>query len=513
MRTCARCGRENMDDVAVTCGFCGEPMVAEDSDHKKTLFGYAAPAAGQGQGGDAPPEPAPPAPAVAPDLDLGKTLLDAGPPVMMPEEPPPAAEPVAVTPPPAAKPRPKPAPQKTEKTSSYSPGLAAPASLPPGVKTGEQKKVSKPVGPAPKPTQQSTGAAGKAPEAAFKATLAASDLDPVLPAEAVAETMMASGAAAPIPKKPEDEPAPAPEPPAPVLAAPEPPAPEPPDPEPAAEPEAPAPKPEPASADETATLALPGRTLIRVIMALGGLLLIGLFFAPWGGTADAPVFSWDLLKGASGLDFMVRIYLVAGGLVMLAGALLPLPYLLRALVAFCLGAAPLVLARVGQVYWNEWLVIGVLLFLVAALLHRRRYQSSLFARILVFLGFLSVVAVNVVPFKGGVPIVGLFKGLSASAGAGMAVTLLPLFLLLITLLAMLMTVRGKGGGLAGLWALLLIVYMPLRFWLSALVGIIGGADPLSQLPGLYNGLSSFIFILVASYGLSLVFARAAGRPA
>ena len=249
-------------------------------------------------------------------------------------------------------------------------------------------------------------------------------------------------------------------------------------------------------------------------MALGGLFTIGLFFAPWGGTAEGLVFSWDLLKGASGLDFIVRIYMVAGGLVMLAGALLPLPYLLRALVAFFLGAMPLILVRVGQVYWNDWLAVGTLIFLIAALLHRRRFRGSKVARIFVFLGFVAIVAANVVPFKGSVPIVGLFKGLSSAGGFGLAISALPLYLLLISLLSLLMTLKGKNsGGLAGMWALLLIIYLPLRDWLSALAGILGGADPLSQLPALNNGLLSFVFVLVASYGLSLIPARFAARSA
>lgn len=523
MRTCAKCGRENQDDLAATCGFCGEPMVAE-ADYKKTLFGYAGPAP------VAEAKPAEPAPrevadtAKVEEVDLTKTILDAEPPFPVVQE--------------APKPAPanRVAPKKSEKTSSYSPGLVSPASLPHGTKTGQQAtSPSKTPAKSRRPAPQPKGVAG----VGEMETMAVTGGEE----EAVAETLMASGdaafapapapaapvaAPAPTPTAPVGAPAPAPTAPvaapAPAVPAPTPTAPAVPVPAPAP---APTPVPAPSPASEaapvpahapspapSAPLDLPGRTLIRVIMALGGLALIGLFFAPRGGTDGSLVFSWDLLKGATGQEFVVRIYLVAGGLVMLAGALLPLPYLLRALVAFCLGAAPLVLVRVGQVYWNEWLTVGVLLFLVAALLHRRRFRDSKVARILAFLGFLAVIAVNVVPFKGSIPIVGMFKGLSSISGMGGAVSLLPLYLLLITLLALLMTLRGKGSsGLAGLWALLLIIYLPMQPWLGALAGIISGADPLSQLPALYNGLSSFIFVLVASYGLSLILARAAARPA
>ena len=270
----------------------------------------------------------------------------------------------------------------------------------------------------------------------------------------------------------------------------------------------------PAEAAATPAGNQPGRVLIRVLMALGGLALIGMFFAPQGGTADAMIFSWDILRGAGGMAFISQIYLVAGGLVMLAAALIPLPYLLRALVAILLGVTPLILPRIGAVYWSGWVTLGVLVFLIAALLHRRRYRGSILARIMVVLGFLAVVAVNVIPMHGAVPVVAVFKSLGSASGIGLVTALLPLYLLLITLLALLMALRGKkSGGLGGLWALLLLLYLPLGPWLGAIGGIIGGASPLAQLSGLYTGLSMFIFILVASYGISQVLAKTARSSA
>ncbi len=517
MRTCAKCGRENIDDTAVQCGFCGEEL-PEGEGTKKTLFGYVAPAGAEAAAAAAnKPEDAEQAPAGG-AMDLGKTMLDASPPsfLMEPEEPAAAPAPAPAPAPasasgPAPAPAPAPAsasgpapapaaapdsaaaPARSGVTAGYTPTLAAPASLPVGVRTGQGEVQSPATTPAPAPAQS-----------------------PAVPSQAVAETLMADGAqlnaAQSEPVAPEQSAPPAPATPEPSAQA-------------AADPPATAkPDPTPPLKDESTEVVdsapaedlpfnEPGRVLIRVIMALGGLMLIAMFFAPWGGTPDALVFSWDRLKGAGGMDFISHIYLAAGGLVMLAAALIPLPYLLRSLVAVILGLAPLVLARVGHVYWSGWVTIGVLVFLIAALLHRRRYHGSILARILVVFAFLAVVAVNVVPMHGVVPVVGLFKGLSNSGGMGIAILLLPLYLLFIAFLALLMSLKGKSsGGLGGLWALLLLVFLPLEYWLGALAGIIGGAEPLAQLPGLYEGLYTFIFVLVSSYGISQILAKTARKP-
>ncbi len=461
MITCGKCGRENVDDTATHCGFCGEEL-PQDEGTRQTLFGYAA------QDPSTQPPPAQ-APAPSPDMDLGKTMLDASPPVF--------------DPPPAPAPAPEPASARSGKTAGFSGGLAAPASLPPVAKTGGGPAVKIGAGASPAPSAPDSEDA------------------------AAAETLMADGEV--LDPQAAPTPTPAPPPAAPPPAAP-----------PESAPAAGAPAAEEASTEAPAEAAAtpagnqPGRVLIRVLMALGGLALIGMFFAPQGGTADAMIFSWDILRGAGGMAFISQIYLVAGGLVMLAAALIPLPYLLRALVAILLGVTPLILPRIGAVYWSGWVTLGVLVFLIAALLHRRRYRGSILARIMVVLGFLAVVAVNVIPMHGAVPVVAVFKSLGSASGIGLVTALLPLYLLLITLLALLMALRGKkSGGLGGLWALLLLLYLPLGPWLGAIGGIIGGASPLAQLSGLYTGLSMFIFILVASYGISQVLAKTARSSA
>lgn len=524
MITCPKCGRENVDDSVQHCGFCGAPLRSKGAEPKKTIFGYQAPSVDSMVGR---PEP-------GYDDPMTRTIMDEQP-RFRTVDPAPAAAPA----PPV---QPRPAPVRPEPPAAFKPNLAAPASLPSGARTSRPAAGQPPTATAPAPSGRPSKDLAHAvshdlnnPEA-YKATMAA-PLGPLpqdpAPAQAWDERTPPDGQPlSPATLKPSSRPAYDEAPPEvpPTLApgdlAAQPPAlvgspsttasvraAQAPDARSEVTPDG-EPEVGPAVASEDALpegWREPGRVLLRVLQALGGAAMIGLFFAPWGSAPDGLLFSWDLLKGASSLDFVRTIYLAAGGLVLLSGALIPLPYLLRALVAMLLGLVPLALTTVHRGGWGEAVSLGGLLLLIAALFHRRRFKGSILARILVVVGVVAQIVAAVVPQGDVVPIVAVFKGLGSSAGLGIGQRLLPLYLLLFSVLS-LMALRGRAsGGLAGLWALLLLLYLPLQDWFALLVGLSGGAEFIDQLPSLYHGLVQLIAVFLSAYGLSQVLAKMA-RP-
>src|SRR2546427_808687 len=71
----------------------------------------------------------------------------------------------------------------------------------------------------------------------------------------------------------------------------------------------------------------PWAALGRLIMGIGGGVLVALFFCPWHGVS-----SWQLLETLSGADFVRQLFYLTGGIVLLAAAVLPLPFVFRAAV-------------------------------------------------------------------------------------------------------------------------------------------------------------------------------------
>jgi hypothetical protein len=253
----------------------------------------------------------------------------------------------------------------------------------------------------------------------------------------------------------------------------------------------------------------PGQTLLRMLMIIGGLLLMGIFAAPWGTTGTDLIFSWDMLDKIGGMAFVMQIYLAAAGLVLLAGGLIPVPHAMRAVIAALLGLGYLGLSVAGAGAWQAMVVAGVLVLVPAGLLHRRRYDRSLLGSLLVTLGFLAVLATMLVPVGGAIPLVGMFSGLGDLEALALVTRLLPLLLLLFALLALLSWI---GRPLAWLWAMGLVLFLPLQMLLPVGVNLVNGADILVLLPKLYVGLATFLFLLFAAHGLSLVFTRFAGHP-
>src|SRR5256885_5350614 len=82
----------------------------------------------------------------------------------------------------------------------------------------------------------------------------------------------------------------------------------------------------------------PWAALGRLIMGIGGGVLVALFFCPWHGVS-----SWQLLETLSGADFVRQLFYLTGGIVLVASAMLPLPFVFRAGVGTFVAALPVLL--------------------------------------------------------------------------------------------------------------------------------------------------------------------------
>jgi len=163
--------------------------------------------------------------------------------------------------------------------------------------------------------------------------------------------------------------------------------------------------------------AEPWGGLGRLIMGIGGGVLIALFFCPWHGVS-----SWQLLETLAGADFVRQLFYLTGGIVLVASALLPLPFVFRAAIGAGVAAMPVLLGVGGASGamiegWRGVLAALAILGLPATHLLRSRAQSSAAARTLVMLAVAAVALLYVLPVSSVVPIALIFKMMGAGVGA------------------------------------------------------------------------------------------------
>lgn len=467
MALCPKCTKQAPEGAA-HCGYCGAPLREASAPEKKTLFGYAAmgpraaPAGEAAIGPDAAAGPAGPAATGRPARStaaeaMARTQLDSG-----------TAAHAATTRPSSGG---TPLPMTLMKQ-----GLPAPASL----RRSQPHEVQPrhPAGPAipktalaaaqPEPASDPQPAALPARSALIPPTAAGlpAASAPLLPA-----TVAPSPAGPPVGREPSR----------PVLAS-----------ETLAEDRAP---------------AEPGRSAMRVLMATGGLLLLGLFLAPVGEGAHGLRFAWQALSGLEGLPLLERVYLAACGLLSLAAALLPIPFLARALAGALLGLGglALVMASAGG-DWRLVANISVCFLLPAGLLHRWRYRDSLLARLLVALCVAAVLVLLLVPGPAGVPLLQALEGLGEASAAGAVARLSPLLLLLLALLSLLAFLGSGSTGLVQVWAVCLLFYVPLQSSLVALLAPGQGLWP--ELTRIFANFALLVYLTLAAFGLSQIMAAA-----
>jgi hypothetical protein len=207
----------------------------------------------------------------------------------------------------------------------------------------------------------------------------------------------------------------------------------------------------------------PWAGLGRVIMGIGGAVLVALFFCPWHGVS-----SWQLLETLAGADFVRQLFYLTGGIVLLATAILPLPFLFRAGVGTFVAALPVLLGANGVLDgWRGVVAALAVLSLPATHLLRSRARASSVARLLVMTAVAAVVLLYLLPMSSVVPIVFVIK-MICSGSLGYAV--LGLFVLIPLLFAGLSLLGVMGRDLTDIGVLLSVLIL---LWAPVTVALRG----------------------------------------
>lgn len=207
----------------------------------------------------------------------------------------------------------------------------------------------------------------------------------------------------------------------------------------------------------------PWAGLGRIIMGIGGAVLVALFFCPWHGVS-----SWQLLETMAGADFVRQLFYLTGGIVLLATAILPLPFLFRAGVGTFVAALPVLLGAGGVLEgWRGVVAALAVLGLPATHLLRSRARASSLARLLVMAAVAAVVLLYLLPISSVVPIVFVAK-MIGSGSLGYAV--LGLFVLIPLLFAGLSLLGVMGRDLTEIGVLLSVLIL---LWAPVTVALRG----------------------------------------
>jgi hypothetical protein len=209
--------------------------------------------------------------------------------------------------------------------------------------------------------------------------------------------------------------------------------------------------------------AEPWAQLGRLVMGVGGLVLVALFFCPWHGVS-----SWQLLETLAGTDFVRQLFYLTGGIVLVACALLPLPFVFRAGVGALVAALPVLLGAAGVLDgWRAVVAALAILGLPATHLLRSRAQTSAVARPLALAAVTAVVLLYLMPMSSVVPIAFVFK-MIASGSLGYAV--LGLFVLVPLVFAGLSLLGVFGRDLTDIGVLLSVLIL---LWAPVTVALRG----------------------------------------
>jgi hypothetical protein len=207
----------------------------------------------------------------------------------------------------------------------------------------------------------------------------------------------------------------------------------------------------------------PWQALGRTVMGVGGAFMILLFLLPWHGAS-----SWQLLETLSGADFVRQLFYLSGGIILLATAVLPLPFTFRAAVGAGVAALPVVLGARGVLDgWRGVVAALAVVGLPATHLMRSRAQRSGAARTLVLLAVAAVALLYLAPDSSVVPILAVFK-LIFSGSIGLLVT--GLLVLVPLLFAGLSLLGVMGRDLADMGVLLSVLIL---LWGPVMVALRG----------------------------------------
>jgi hypothetical protein len=215
----------------------------------------------------------------------------------------------------------------------------------------------------------------------------------------------------------------------------------------------------------------PWKDSLRQVMFLWGVLLLIVFVIPLQ-TSELR-FHWHQIIDSAGTAKLPSLLIAAIGLLSALVAPIPIQPAARGVIAAIFGLAGIVvpIALVGLPSWQMLVTMGAILVLVPSLLLRSEYRDALLPRLLVTVSALAYLMLFLVPDRGTIPLVGLFKMLGDVPGAQKFVPALVLGELAVVLMSLLLAwLPSPATGGAKVWAWILILWSLIAHLVSFLIG-------------------------------------------
>jgi hypothetical protein len=163
--------------------------------------------------------------------------------------------------------------------------------------------------------------------------------------------------------------------------------------------------------DDQAKLAASRASFARLVMGVGGAVLLVLFCLPWNGVS-----SWHLIETLTGADFARQFFYLSGGVVLLLNALLPLPFVFRTGVGVVVPAIVLLLGGGGlPAGWHSLVAAFATVGLSVPHLVRWRAEQGHAARRIIFGAVAAIALLYLWPSASGVPIAAAVKLLTSGS--------------------------------------------------------------------------------------------------
>ena len=198
-------------------------------------------------------------------------------------------------------------------------------------------------------------------------------------------------------------------------------------------------------------------------------------------------------------------------------AVIPMPTAPRGLIAavLALGGIAVPIALVGLPAWPRLAPLIGALLLVPGLLIRGEYRDALLPRMLVTLGALGILAPEIVPQNGAIPLVSLFKELIDQPGSQKVGPALRLGAIVIVVMSLLAWLPSPTTGAAKLWAWLVILWVLIVHVVNtALAGNLEdavshspNATLVSWIAGGGGGAPGSAYLVLTGYGLAALLGK------
>lgn len=226
----------------------------------------------------------------------------------------------------------------------------------------------------------------------------------------------------------------------------------------------------------------PFRGSLQMMMLLFGGLLVLAFCVPL--RTDPMVFNWNVVLDAPGTAKIAPLLIGGGGLLALIFGALPMATVPRAIVALVVGLAGVLVPTLlhdipGWTYFAS--TLGYMM-IVIGLAIRGQFHDSIMPRLVTTIGVVAVLAPQLIPTDYGIPLLAMFKALTAGGDSRILVLgILGIVGFLLVLASLLVWIPGgSGGATAILWC---ILAFPLVVFLVGMA-VAGGFGEIGRSPAI-----------------------------